>query len=152
MSEHPVVGFQSESGRIVWKLHLSSSPERAYDYIATPKLREKYWAERSWDQDGRVYFEILNYPVFSGKIVESRAPEFYEFEYYGCLVKFTFKSDGRGGTDVLMESTHVPEDIRHEMIAGWVSLLLTYKAACDFNIDLRNHDPARSWVTGYADN
>lgn len=38
------------------------------------------------------------------------------------------------------------------MIAGWVSVLLALKAAVDFSVDLRNHDPGRTWDQGYADN
>jgi hypothetical protein len=37
-------------------------------------------------------------------------------------------------------------------MAGWVSVLLALKAAADFGIDLRNHDPARTWNKGYVDN
>jgi hypothetical protein len=29
---------------------------------------------------------------------------------------------------------------------------MAMKAAVDHGVDLRNHDPSRSWVTGYADN
>jgi hypothetical protein len=33
-----------------------------------------------------------------------------------------------------------------------VSVLLALKAAADFGVDLRNHDPARTWWQGYCDN
>jgi hypothetical protein len=36
--------------------------------------------------------------------------------------------------------------------AGWVSVLLALKAAVDFGVDLRNHDPERTWSTGFVDN
>ena len=39
-----------------------------------------------------------------------------------------------------------------KVIAGWVSVLLTLKAAIDFDVDIRNHDPKRTWDQGYADN
>jgi hypothetical protein len=41
---------------------------------------------------------------------------------------------------------------RLEVIAGWVSVQLALKAAVDFGVDLRTHDPARSWDQGYAEN
>jgi hypothetical protein len=41
---------------------------------------------------------------------------------------------------------------RSELAAGWVSWLLAMKAAVDFSVDLRNHDPDRTWQYGYADN
>jgi hypothetical protein len=30
-------------------------------------------------------------------------------------------------------------------------VLFPFKAAADFGVDLRNHDPSRSWDQGYAD-
>lgn len=36
------------------------------------------------------------------------------------------------------------------MIPGWVSLLMSMKAAVDFGVDLRNHDPERAWEQGFA--
>ncbi len=38
----------------------------------------------------------------------------------------------------------VPEEDRTEVIAGWVSVLMALKAAVDFSVDLRNHDPVRT--------
>jgi hypothetical protein len=46
----------------------------------------------------------------------------------------------------------VPEADRVDVTAGWVSVLLALKAAVDFGVDLRNHDPQRSWEHGYAEN
>lgn len=51
-----------------------------------------------------------------------------------------------------MLAENVPDETRAEFTAGWVSLLLTMKAAIDHGVDLRNHDPERTWVQGYADN
>lgn len=62
------------------------------------------------------------------------------------------EEDGEGGTEVSLLATGVEESIRMEMTAGWVSVLMAMKAAVDFGVDLRNHDPSRSWVHGYADN
>ncbi|GAG35938.1 unnamed protein product, partial [marine sediment metagenome] len=46
----------------------------------------------------------------------------------------------------------VPSAHREEVIAGWVSVLMALKGAADFGVDLRNHDPHRSWDQGYCDN
>jgi len=34
----------------------------------------------------------------------------------------------------------------------WVSVLMNLKARADHGVDLRNHDPARTWTKGYVDN
>jgi hypothetical protein len=46
----------------------------------------------------------------------------------------------------------VPAEDRAEVVAGWVSGLLALKAAVDFGVDLRNHDPQRTWDAGFAEN
>ena len=60
--------------------------------------------------------------------------------------------DGPGGTDLKLTDSGIPPADRTEVIAGWVSVLIALKGAADFDIDLRCHDPARSWEAGYADN
>ena len=38
-----------------------------------------------------------------------------------------------------------------EFYPGWVSWLLTLKAAADFNVDLHNNTPGRTWDEGFVD-
>lgn len=40
----------------------------------------------------------------------------------------------------------------NESLFHGVSVFLALKAAADFGVDLRNHDPSRSWSQGYAEN
>ena len=47
------------------------------------------------------------------------------------------------------EGVH-PED-HCEVMAGWLNVLFPLKAAVDHGIDLRNHDPSRTWDHSYAD-
>lgn len=88
-----------------------------------------------------------------GKILENDPPHRFQIIYFGGTVTtFDLADDGRGGTDlVLTDRSVLPED-QHEVLAGWVSVLLSLKAAVDFGIDLRNHDPVRTWDERYADN
>lgn len=60
--------------------------------------------------------------------------------------------DGSGGTDLSLHTTGVAAAEHCEVVAGWVSVLIAMKAAIDHGVDLRNHDPARSWATGFLDN
>jgi hypothetical protein len=76
----------------------------------------------------------------------------FALDYFGSPTLFELTSDGRGGTDLNLLAEDVPASDWHEVHAGWVSVLLTLKAAADFGIDLRNHDPVRSWDQGFADN
>ncbi|MGH6960898.1 MAG: hypothetical protein ACREE7_10470 [Dongiaceae bacterium] len=66
---------------------------------------------------------------------------------------FELQPDADGtGTDLQMTCRNVPDGDRMEVAAGWVSVLMAMKAAVDFNVDLRTHDPGRTWWAGYADN
>lgn len=73
-------------------------------------------------------------------------------EYFqGSQVAFELASDGAGGTDLTLTESGLPSAERVQNIAGWVAVLLNFKAAVDFGVDLRNKDPKRSWERGYVD-
>lgn len=146
------MAFQSDPGIIRWKVHFRSSPEKVFNALATDSGRASFWAEAAPESNGLVTFHILNYPPFTGRILERRKPAIFRIEYYGTVVEFLLSSDGRDGTDLSLTATQVDESIRVEMIAGWVSVLMAMKAAVDHDIDLRNHDKSRAWGTGFVDN
>jgi hypothetical protein len=66
-------------------------------------------------------------------------------------VLFELAEDGKGGTDLTLTNSEVPADEYEQMLAGWLNVLLPLKAAADFGIDLRNHDPCRTWEERYVD-
>lgn len=144
--------FQPHPTSIEWHMHFASPPERVFAAVDTQNGRESFWAESAPERDGCILFTILNYPPFSGRILQRDPPHKLILEYFGTTVEFSLISDQHGGTDLALLCTNVEESLRHEMTAGWVSVLMAMKGAVDFGIDLRNHDPARSWQQGYADN
>ena len=145
-------GFQEHPGEVRWRLHLSSPPEAVYDALATESGRATYWAERAPERDGAIDFHILNYPVFTGKVLSREPPRRFALEYFGTVVTFELEPDGEGGTDLSLVAEVPDESSRMEIADGWVSVLLAMKAAVNFEVDLRNHDAQRSWSQGYADN
>jgi uncharacterized protein YndB with AHSA1/START domain len=137
-----------------WKLHLASPPERVYAMLATDEGRAQYWPETSVERDGVMTFTFLSEPgSFAFKILEKSPPSRFVFHYFSeTTVTFELASDGAGGTDLTMTETGFPsESHRQEHYAGWLQVLLCLKAAVDFGIDLRNHDPARTWAQGYCE-
>lgn len=144
--------FQSEPGVIQWRMHFVSPPSKVFAALATDAGRSKYWAESAPEVDGAITFHILNYSPFTGRVRRREEPVLFEVEYFGTVVEFSLKDDGAGGTDLLLVATRVDDAIRWEMTAGWVSVLMAMKAAVDHGVDLRNHDPSRSWSDGFADN
>jgi len=146
------MSFQTEKGIIRWKMHFVSPKESVFAALATDEGRARYWAESALEVDGQVTFNILGYEPFSGRVLKRNTPSLFKIEYFGTIVEFSLRDDGKGGTDLLLLATQVDESIRMEMVAGWVSVLMSMKAAVDHGVDLRNHDASRTWNDGYADN
>jgi uncharacterized protein YndB with AHSA1/START domain len=134
-----------------WRLRLASPPEQVWRSLATDEGRARFWGEEAVERDGAVAFRFPNGEAWSARILERDEPGRFALDYFGTPAVFVLEADGRGGTDLTL--THqVAKDWLVEVNAGWVSVLLALKAACDFAVDLRNHDAGRSWSQGYCDN
>jgi len=133
--------FQDDSGIIRWKLHLKSSPRTVYEKLSTNEGRATFWAESAIEREGIIHFVFPNQAEWNGKVLEKVPARKFKVEYYGgSITTFKLKSDGADGTDLTLTDQGVPQEDRAEVIAGWVSVLMTLKASTDFGIDLRNHD------------
>ena len=138
---------------IVWRLHLAAAPAAVYERLASDRGRESFWAERSERRGDIVTLTFPNGERLACPIVEEAPPHHLELGYFdGSWVRFDLRAAPGGGTDLTLRETGVRDASAAENRAGWVSVLLALKAAADFGIDLRNHDPARSWDAGFVDN
>jgi uncharacterized protein YndB with AHSA1/START domain len=138
---------------IEWRLHLKISPEIVFDYWATDRGRQLFWSEESFAGPSGFTIRFVNGQSFDVELVESRRPELFAFRYFGgSRVTILLAPDGSGGCDLHLIEEQIPPEEYCENRAGWVSVLLALKAAADFGVDLRGHDPERSWDQGYADN
>lgn len=138
------------SGTIAWRLHLRASPEEAYEWLATASGRARFWAEAAPEEEGRIVFTFLDGTVERAALGERVPGRRFELTYFGSPTRFELASDGKGGCDLTLRATAVPEAEAAEVAAGWVSVLMAMKAAIDFGVDLRTHDPDRSWRQGYV--
>ena len=147
------MAFQNDPNIIRWKLHLKSEPQTIYEKLATNDGRASFWAESAVEQDGVIHFVFPNQAEWKGRILENVPAEKFQVEYYGgSITTFELNPDGSGGTDLTLTDQGIPEEDRTEVIAGWVSVLMALKARVDFGVDLRNHDPQRTWDDGYLEN
>jgi uncharacterized protein YndB with AHSA1/START domain len=145
--------FQGKPDSIRWKLHLRSSPQVVYQKLSTSEGRAGFWTESAVEEDGIIHFVFPNRAEWRGRILEKDPPHKFVVEYYGgSITTFELNPDGAGGTDLILTDQGVPQEDRAEVIAGWVSVLMALKASVDFGVDLRNHDPNRTWDDGYAEN
>jgi len=143
----------TDPGLIRWRLHLVSPPERVFECLATGAGRARFWAESAVEQDGVIHFLFPGGQSWQGRILVSDPPRLFRLVYYGgSTTTFRLEEDDFGGTDLTLTDEGVPPADHAAVTAGWVSVLMALKAAVDFGADLRNHDPARSWDQGYADN
>lgn len=154
MTSAPPTAFQPDPDVIRWRLHLLSPPSAVYAALATDAGRAGFWAESAESHPpNHIRFTFPNGYTWSGRVLAAEPDRRFAVEYIGgSRVDFLLADDGRGGTDLLLTDRGVPAAHRAEVTAGWVSVLLALKAFVDFGVDLRAHDPARQWDTGYAAN
>ncbi len=147
------MSFQNDSHCIHWKLHLSAPPAKVYQMLSTNEGRARFWAASAVEMEGSIAFTFPGGQTWKGRILECQAPHRFVVEYLGgSVTTFGLAEAATGGTDLTLTDAGVPEEERVEVIAGWVSVLMALKAAVDFSVDLRNHDPARTWDQGFVDN
>ena len=145
--------FQEDAGVIRWKLHLKSSPEYVYQPLPTQEGRASFRAESAVEQDGVIHFVFPNQAEWNGRVLLNEPPYRFQIEYYGgSRTTFKLSPDGSGATDLTLTNQGVPPEDQNEVIAGRVSVLMALKASVDLDIDLRNHDPQRTWDEGYVEN
>ena len=140
---------------IIWRLHLRSAPEAVFALLATDAGREKFWAEHSRaSADGAgIELEFPNGQRLTCRVLANEPPRRFAVEYFGgSRAEFHLAGDGLGGTDLTLTETGVSAVEWSENHAGWVSVLLVLKAACDHGVDLRAHDPRRTWDQRYVEN
>jgi uncharacterized protein YndB with AHSA1/START domain len=139
--------------KVTWRLHLRTPPEQVYTLLATDAGRARFWAEAAVEAEGDIHFVFPNGATWRGRVLAAEPPGRFSLVYYGgSTTTFTLAGDGQGGTELALADEGVLEADYAEVLAGWVSVLLALKAAADFGVDLRNHDPARTWDQGYAEN
>lgn len=84
------------------------------------------------------------------RIVDRVPPTVFELVYFGSPTLFSVKGDSQSCV-VELRSTVSAEEF-DVVNAGWVSVLLNFKAVAEHGIDLRNHNQKYSWDFGFVDN
>lgn len=138
-------------GPIRWRMHIAAPPDRVFEALDTDAGRAAFWAESAAEADGVVTFRFVDGHTHRGRVIERRRPELFVVDYIGGPARFELTPDGDGGTDLLLTHEGVSPGEWNEVHAGWLNVLFPLKAWVTHGADLRNHDPARSWDQGYAD-
>ena len=138
-------------GPIRWRVHLRVPPERVFAALDSDQGRASFWAESAVERDGAIDFTFINGYRTRSRIVRRERPRVFALDYIGAVATFELTADGRGGTDLLLTHEGVAEHEWNEVHAGWLNVLFPLKAWLGFGVDLRNHDPGRTWDQGYVD-
>lgn len=138
-------------GPIRWRMHIPVPPEKVFAALDSDRGRASFWAESADEVDGQIEFRFINGYAYESRLLERRVPEVFSIDYFGGPARFELTSDGDGGTDLLLTHDNVGPEEWNEVHAGWLNVLFPLKAWVIHGVDLRNHDPERSWEQGYAD-
>ena len=138
-------------GPIRWRMHLPVRPEVVYEALDSDEGRASFWAESAVEQAGHIEFRFVNGVETSSRILQRSPPSLWCIEYFGTEVRFELNPDGEEGTDLLLVNSDVGEDDWIETHAGWLNVLFPLKGWIAHRVDLRSHDPQRTWNHGYAD-
>lgn len=138
-------------GPIRWRMHISVAPERVYDALDSDQGRASFWAESAREVDGSVEFVFASGYRHRARILVRERPNRFALAYFEGPATFALTPSNHGGTDLLLVHEGVGADDWHDTHAGWLNVLFPLKATLAFGVDLRNHDPSRSWDQGYAD-
>jgi uncharacterized protein YndB with AHSA1/START domain len=141
----------SGTGRVAWRVHLGAEPARVWQMWATDAGREGFLAERSRQRGDRIELRFPNGVETTAEVLAAEAPRRLVLRYFGDRTEVVLEADPGGGTDLAL-GAEVAAAALDEVRTGWVSVLLALKAAVDHGVDLRNHDPGRTWSQGYVDN
>ena len=136
---------------IVWSIHTKASPSDVYRLLDTDSGRASFWAESAHEREGVIHFEFINGVRVRARVLDREQPHRWSIDYFGSTATFELSPAEDGGTDVTVTNEGVHPDDRCEVMAGWLNVLFPLKAAVDHDIDLRNHDPTRTWDRRYAD-
>lgn len=143
--------FQPDPDVITWRLHLRSPADVVYQALTTDEGRASFWAERTVERGDTIDFDFPGGVTSRVRVLDTQQDRLVRLDYFGAVVSFELEPTGDGGTDLLLTTHGFAPQERSELLAGWLNVLFPLKAYVDHGVDLRNHDPDRTWWHGYAD-
>lgn len=138
-------------GPIRWRIHVPRPVEQVFEALDSDQGRAAFWAESAIEVDGQIEFRFPGGESCRCKVLEREPPRLLSIDYFGCPARFELTPDGQGGTDLLLTQDGVDPEHWNEVHAGWLNVLFPLKAWLVFGVDLRSHDPDRTWDRGFAD-
>lgn len=144
--------LRTRTGRpIRWRIHIQRPPADVFASLDSSSARARFWAESATEHEGIIHFAFINGTRHDARLLRREPSRLWSIEYFGSPATFELEDDQQDGTDLTLTHEHVAAHEWAEVNAGWLNVLLPMKAWVQYGIDLRNHDPRRTWDQGYAD-
>ncbi|MEW5794736.1 MAG: SRPBCC domain-containing protein [Candidatus Zixiibacteriota bacterium] len=142
------------------KIEIQASPERVFKAWTEPKTIVKWFvvkAEMEPRRNGRLQWEWLAGDKLDARIIDIKKPGKFVFPFgsKGEKVAVTIRKQRRGSLVELhqYDMKASPRD-RVQMHLGcregWAFFLSNLKAFLEHGVDLRSHDPAKSYRQGFV--
>lgn len=136
---------------IVWNTHIPASIDSVFNFLNSDKGRASFWSESAIEKNDAIHFKFINGISCISPILERNPPYLFVLEYMDSIARFELKSDGKHATDLKLINQNVSQDDWLDVYAGWLNVLFPLKAMVCYGVDLRNHDPSRSWKQKFID-
>ena len=150
VQDMPATSARDGTDRIIWRLRLAAAPGRVFEAWLNPADHVRFWCERSERGPSGFRLHFIDGTAEECSLEDATAPSQIVFRYFASRVEIRIEHCD-GGTDLTLTASEVPADEWHDVHAGWLNVLLPFKAWVDFGIDLRHHDPRRTWRSRYVD-
>ena len=146
--------------KFVLRIYIKASPARVFQAWTDDKIVTKWFTVKTViepKKNGRLYFEWL-----AGDKMEARVNSIvknkkfvFPFGSKGEEVAVTFKKDGQGCICELRQYNMKTSDtdkwrMHRGCIQGWTFFMTNLKSYLEHGIDLRSHDPGKSYKKDFV--
>jgi uncharacterized protein YndB with AHSA1/START domain len=142
------------------KIEIKASPEKVYRAWTDDKLITKWFVHKAViepKKGGRFYMKFLGDVESDEKVLGIRKNSYFCFSFgkAGETVEITIKKSGKGTDCILRQfgmKTSNKAKVQWHMGCrnGWVFFLTNLKSFLEKGVDLRSHDPRKSYKQGYV--
>lgn len=139
------------------KIEIAAKPEKVFRAWTDDRIVPRWFcvkAEIKPKKKGRLYFEWLGGDKLETRVIDIKKNRlfFFPFGPKGEKVKLTIKPLKKCSGLELYQYDTTPEDglaVHNGCETGWTFFLANLKAYLEQGIDLRSHDPKKSYLQGY---
>ena len=154
------MAFSYDWTQFTLRIEIKAPPSKVFKCWTDPRELIKWFpikAEFEARQGGQFYFEWLAGDKFSGEIIRARKPSLVEFPFGSKGEKVLVKiKKVRGGSEIELRQYDMKTTPKDKVTMhlgcreGWTFFLVNLKSWLEHGIDLRGHNPRKSYRQNYV--